>query len=58
MSKPITLLLTQPHAQTVRKALVNQLQRAKQNGDTNEIQRIKDVLNTIDLKESLEVAHG
>lgn len=55
MSKPITLLLTKAHAQTVRKALVNQLQRAKQAKDAFEIQRIKDVLNLIDLKESL---HG
>lgn len=54
----ISIRLTPDHAQTVRKALVNQLQRAKQREDVDEIQRIRDVLNTIDLKESLEVAHG
>lgn len=47
--------LTPAHIQTIRKALVNQLQRAKQKLDVHEIQRIKDVLNLIDLKESL---HG
>lgn len=50
----ITFRLTPEHSQTVRKALVNQLQRAKQQKDEAEIQRIKDVLNTIDLKESLK----
>ena len=40
--------LTPAHIQTIRKALVNQLQRAKQVLDVNEIQRIKDVLCIID----------
>lgn len=50
MPAPLTLLITPEHAHTVRKALVNQLQRAKQKDDAAEIQRIKDVLNTLDLK--------
>lgn len=47
---PITLLVTPDHIQTIRKALVNQLQRAKQRQDAAEQQRIRDVLNTIDIK--------
>lgn len=50
----MTLLLDHAHAQTVRKALVNQLQRAKQHKDDAEIERIKAILNLIDLKESIK----
>jgi len=47
------LLLDHAHTQTVRKALVNQLQRAKQNKDKGEIDRIKAILALLDLKESM-----
>ena len=49
----MNLLVTHEHLQTIRKAVVKQLQRAKQLNDEPEAQRCRDVLNLIDLKESL-----
>lgn len=50
----MNLLVTHEHLQTIRKAVVKQLQRAKQLDDEAETQRCRDVLNLIDLKESLK----
>lgn len=48
----LTLIVTEEHLQTIRKAVVKQLQRAKDTPvpDGAEAQRCKDVLNTIDIK--------
>lgn len=50
MGAAISLLLAPAYAQTVRKALVLHLQRAKSAQAHDEAQRVRDVLNTIDLK--------
>ena len=52
MGAAISLLLAPAYAQTVRKALVLHLQRAKSAQAHDEAQRVRDVLHTIDLKTS------
>jgi hypothetical protein len=48
------IIVTAEHLQTIRKALVKQLQRAKEKNDTAEAQRARDVLGLIDLKLGVE----
>jgi hypothetical protein len=49
-TKLITLVLSAEHLHTARKALVKQLQRAKEKKDEPEAQRAKALLDLIDLK--------
>jgi hypothetical protein len=43
-------IASKPHQDCMRKALVKQLQRAKTDHDTEEVQLCKDLLGLIDLK--------
>lgn len=45
-----TLIVTTEHLKTARKALVKQLQRAKEKDDTAEAERVRDLLGVIDIK--------